>query len=311
MSVQSSNPVQPQRSLTQHQLAAALDVVGDRWTLVVLREVFQGITRFEELQNLTGAPRSTLSARLKDLIEDGVLYKNPHRELPRRYEYRLTGKGLELYATALTGTVWEQRWSSGWPLPENIYHKTCQKPVDPKLICNHCQQQIVPEDCEAELVPGKNGISRPRRERRSTQPRKIKGVDTSLLHVMDILGDRWNALILCAAFFGVQRWDGFRSTLGIATNILARRLAVLCEAGVLSKVAYQNKPRRYDYHLTESGRDLFPAIILLMRWADRWLMATVRRPIQIRHSCGAKLDPRLICNSCGGDLPAHEVGIGA
>lgn len=90
---------------------------------------------------------------------------------------------------------------------------------------------------------------------------------------MAVLGERWAILILREAFYGVTRFDEFERTLGIAPNILAARLRGLVEHGVLRKVAVEGgRPGgRYEYRLTDKGRDIYPAFLALKQWGDRWM----------------------------------------
>ena len=88
---------------------------------------------------------------------------------------------------------------------------------------------------------------------------------------MDILGERWTFLILRESFYGVRRFSDMQRNLGIARNILSARLQTLVGAGILERRHYQQEPERFEYRLTEQGRDLYPAIIAIMRWGDEHL----------------------------------------
>lgn len=292
-----------------HPFATALDIVGDRWVLLVLREAFQGVTRFEALQRRTGAPRSTLTARLRDLVEEGVLYRNPYQSAPRRYEYRLTGKGLDLYQAALAAWQWEIRWSAGEPIPPRLRHLRCGAVTDPELRCLGCSAVVTVGDCDLEAGEPRPGGERPRPQRRSRPSRPGGDVDTSFFHVVDVVGDRWTALTFSAALFGLRRYDEFQDRLGIATNILADRLRLLTEAGVLERVPYRQRPERHEYRLTDKGRDLFGFVVVVSQWAERWLAADVRQPLALRHrGCGEILHATLVCGHCGGRLRPSEIG---
>ncbi|BBP77063.1 transcriptional regulator [Pseudomonas gingeri NCPPB 3146 = LMG 5327] len=86
---------------------------------------------------------------------------------------------------------------------------------------------------------------------------------------LEQLGDGWSLLILRDAFYGLRRFDDFLNSLGIATNTLTRRLNDLVLGGLLERRPYQDKPPRYEYHLTEAGRDLRPVILTLMAWGAK------------------------------------------
>src|SRR5438105_11200067 len=91
----------------------------------------------------------------------------------------------------------------------------------------------------------------------------------SLARTLAVIGDRWTLLILRDAFLRVRRFEEFETSLKIARRVLSERLALLVEEGVLSRVAYQERPVRYEYRLTEKGLDLYPAILSLVHWGDR------------------------------------------
>ena len=124
---------------------------------------------------------------------------------------------------------------------------------------------------------------------------------------MDILGERWTFLILRESFYGVRRFSDIQRNLGIARNILSTRLQTLVRAGILERRRYQEEPERFEYRLTQAGRDLYPAVIAIMKWGDEYLAEEAGPPVVLRHSCGELIDPVLVCNHCGGALHPHDV----
>jgi len=128
----------------------------------------------------------------------------------------------------------------------------------------------------------------------------------SVARAMDILGERWTMLIMREAFYGVRRFSDMQRNLGIARNILSTRLQTLTRAGILERRRYQEEPERFEYRLTDAGRDLYPAILAIMRWGDEHLVGE-QRPVVLRHSCGAVADPVLVCGECGEPLHPHDV----
>jgi len=129
-------------------IAKALSVVGDRWTLLVLREAFQRQRRFEDLQERTGAPRPVLAERLKLLVEHGVLERRRYSERPDRYEYRLTQKGLDLYPVIVSLAGWGDRWMTDGPVPVELRHRDCGEVVQPELACPSCGELVGARDME-------------------------------------------------------------------------------------------------------------------------------------------------------------------
>jgi DNA-binding HxlR family transcriptional regulator len=95
-----------------------------------------------------------------------------------------------------------------------------------------------------------------------------------MARAMDVVGDRWSILILREAFYGVKRFDEFEYYVGVAPNILSSRLRKLVDAGMMQKVPLPEHSGRYEYVLTEKGRDFFPAYLALKKWGDDWLAET-------------------------------------
>src|SRR5918911_5096413 len=113
----------------------------------------------------------------------------------------------------------------------------------------------------------------------------------SVARAMGVLGERWTFLILRECFYGVRRFSDMQRNLGIARNILSARLQRLVAAGILERRRYQSEPERFEYRLTATGRDLYPAVITIMRWGDEHLLGEDGRPVVLRHTCGHEADP--------------------
>jgi DNA-binding HxlR family transcriptional regulator len=131
--------------------------------------------------------------------------------------------------------------------------------------------------------------------------------DCSIGRAMDILGERWTFLILRECFYGVRRFSDMQRNLGIARNILSGRLQTLVRAGILERRLYQQEPERFEYRLTPAGRDLYPAIITIMRWGDEHLLGECGPPVVLRHTCGGVADPVMVCSHCRQELDPHDV----
>lgn len=121
----------------------------------------------------------------------------------------------------------------------------------------------------------------------------------SIARSIDLLGDWWTPLVLREIFFGSTRFDEIQAGLSIGRNILTERLRRLTREGLLDRRAYQQRPPRYEYHLTEKGRDFFPVLVAIMRWGDRWLHGRAAAPLRLRHtSCGQLTHGELVCAHC-------------
>lgn len=139
-------------------LSRTLSVVGDRWTLLVLRESFFGIRRFEDFEKRLGVTRHVLADRLKKLTEAQVLVKVPYQERPRREEYRLTDKGRDFYPAVLALVNWGDRYMSGAEGPPIRHrHKGCGKTMHGVLVCSECGEPLAPRDVALTEAPGLEG----------------------------------------------------------------------------------------------------------------------------------------------------------
>jgi len=130
----------------------------------------------------------------------------------------------------------------------------------------------------------------------------------SVGRALALVGERWSLLILRETFFGVRRYGEFARNLSIPRPTLSARLKTLVDAGILDRVRYLTEPDRYEYRLTQAGRDLFPAIVTLMQWGDRHLAGPEGPPILLRHEdCGEIAETYVACRNCGGDITADRV----
>jgi DNA-binding HxlR family transcriptional regulator len=130
----------------------------------------------------------------------------------------------------------------------------------------------------------------------------------SIARTLEMVGERWSLLILREAFLGVRRFDQLQANLGIARNILADRLQRLVGAGILQRQLYQERPKRYEYRLTQMGLDLYPALVAMMQWGDRYLADEAGAPVKLEHlECGKETEPLFVCSECGGPIHARNV----
>ncbi len=137
---------------------------------------------------------------------------------------------------------------------------------------------------------------------------ELASENCSLARALAVVGDRWTLLILRDAFLKVRRFDDFQSRLGIARRVLTERLAGLVADGVLEKLAYQDRPARYEYRLTKKGLDLYPVILSLVHWGDAHYAGEQGPPILHRHqSCGHDFRSILTCSECGERVEARSV----
>lgn len=105
----------------------------------------------------------------------------------------------------------------------------------------------------------------------SVKQSRLANKECSMARAMEVVGDRWSILILREAYYGVKRFDEFEYYVGVAPNILSNRLKKFIDFGVMSRIPLPEHSGRYEYVLTEKGRDFFPAYLALKKWGDDWL----------------------------------------
>jgi DNA-binding HxlR family transcriptional regulator len=134
-------------------VASTLEVIGERWTMHVLRESFLGVRRFEDFRRNIGVARNILSDRLNTLVAEGILRRELYNEHPPRYEYRLTRKGVDLYGILIELMKWGNRWSPNEDGPGIVLrHRDCGHVIEPSLACPDCGLPVHAWDLEA--LPG-------------------------------------------------------------------------------------------------------------------------------------------------------------
>ena len=146
-------------------IAKTLAFLGERWTLLVLRELFLGRRRFDEMQGELGVAPNILSARLSTLLDEGIVERRPYSSHPGRYEYRLTEKGRELQPVLLTLIGWGDRHKVKAP-PVSLIHTDCGREMHAVQTCSHCGGELSSRNVQPTLGPGATAVQRAAEERR-------------------------------------------------------------------------------------------------------------------------------------------------
>jgi DNA-binding HxlR family transcriptional regulator len=126
------------------------------------------------------------------------------------------------------------------------------------------------------------------------QPRQC-----SVARTLELVGEKWALLAVREVFLGNRRFDGMTRRTGAPRDTLAARLRTLIGAGILERRQYSEHPARFEYHLTQAGRELYPVILTLMRWGDEHLAGDGGPPLVLQHSCGHPLVAQVVCEACG------------
>ena len=292
----------------------ALDAIGDRWTLLILRDAFLGLRRFEQWQQHLGIARQLLTDRLRWLSAEGLLRRAQYQAHPPRYDYRLTAIGRNLYPLALMIRRWERRWGTGVDAivgEVTLLHRPCGSRTEPQCVCAKCGEVVSADEISMETRSSVafDADPRTRRRRRSTAvSSKAAPTGPFLYDAIDVLGDRWTYLVLIATFYGIRRFTELSQALGIATNILSDRLTRLIDAQILHHKKSDEHQDNHEYVLTEKGSDLFSVIIALMQWGERWFRGSHETRLIVCHRlCGSRLKARINCDHCGDTIRSLDV----
>jgi DNA-binding HxlR family transcriptional regulator len=135
----------------------------------------------------------------------------------------------------------------------------------------------------------------------SSEPRAC-----SIARTLDIVGEKWALLAVREVFLGDRRFDEMVRRTGAPRDTLAARLRTLVSAGILDRRQYSEHPARFEYHLTDAGRDLYPVIVTLMHWGDQYLAGEDGPPLVLQHHCGHELVAQVVCQACGEPLRARD-----
>ncbi len=152
-----SGPISAERPVMTPvcSIAVTLDVIGDRWSLLILRDVFRGARRFSAIQTDLGIAKNLLSDRLSKLVDHGILERVPYQERPARYEYRLTAKGADLSTALIALMGWGDRWYATAGAPTILVHEPCGQRLEQAVRCPDCDENVAPGAIRSRPGPGR------------------------------------------------------------------------------------------------------------------------------------------------------------
>ena len=149
-----SRATEPHQDDQLCSIAASLQLIGDRWSLLILRDAFRGVRRFDELAADLGIARNLLADRLQKLVDHGILVKQPYQQRPVRYEYRLSAKGIDLSPALVALMHWGDKHVLGESPPVVLVHDRCGTPLEQTLTCPQCAEAVTPRAIKSRPGPG-------------------------------------------------------------------------------------------------------------------------------------------------------------
>ncbi|CAN5504966.1 helix-turn-helix domain-containing protein [soil metagenome] len=289
------------------------NVLCDRWSLLILLSAHAGATRFSEFRERWGMSSRMLGARLAALEEQEVMVRLAYSRRPLRHSYHLTHMGLALFDVFAAMLQWEQRTApAGARIGLGISHQPCGNPAaQPSSCCAACSAEVSATNVEILVKPeGAHDLPAWSTSYRRSAPRS-DGEDTTIAvplpRSLAIYGDKWSNEIIMCAYNRVSTFGDMQSFTGMSSNILADRLSRLVAGGILRQEPAALDGQRQVYRLSADGRALFPVVLTMWDWADKWLKDRRRAPLQLRHrDCGEPVRLTLKCDQCGGPLERSQ-----
>jgi DNA-binding HxlR family transcriptional regulator len=292
--------------------AIVLGLLGDEWNLTIVRlAIMDGVRRYKDFRDRLGIANSVLTVRLRRLTEAGVFTMVLYSDGPRRYEYVLTDCGRELWKVLLTIWWWEAVWVTEHiePLPP-MYHVACGQEFSPVMCCRACGKPAGTRDVRGTFGPSggfARSVPRATTRRRSTGGSPGPGL---VPQTIELIGNRWSASALAAAFLGARRFTDMLVMMGAPPTIVSDRLRTFCRMGVLTPVAKPGSGR-VEYRLTDKGRAFFPHVMVMLDWGDRWFRAPEGPATLLTHTaCGGSFRPVLHCSVCARELHGSQIQVG-
>jgi DNA-binding HxlR family transcriptional regulator len=301
--VSTTDPATP----STNAIGAALGLLGDEWTLLIVRAAFEGARRYGDWKAALPISDAVLSARLTRLVDAGVLSRSASDGSPSRPSYALTECGLDLWRLLLCIWDWERRHVEGQAdrLPSMV-HAECGRTFHPVLRCGSCHGPATADDVDSRFGASGSfersvpvGATRRRSAGRETAGRDTAGRPQSagpgmFADTMAIIGSRWSSAVLGAAFLGARRFRDFEQ-IGAPPSIVSDRLRDFVELGVLDRSSDDG----VSYRLSAKGSAFFPAVVAFLLWGERWRPAPDGPAVVATHRvCGAWFVPELACSAC-------------
>jgi len=276
-----------------------LGLLGDEWNLLIIQQALMGANRYSQFMSRLPISNSVLTKRLRMLVDEGLLTS----------DYATTARSRSLWPVLLSIWQWERVWvSEHRELLPAMRHAQCGELFAPVMRCTACATELGDDDVELAVGPsGQWSRSAPAATTRRRSESDAAARQAGLFpQTMAVLGNRWAAALLVAAFLGTRRFTDFQAQLGVPPSLLTERLQTFCDIGVLSA----GQSERSAYRLSGKGRALAGVLVTALQWAQTWFVAPDGPAIVVRHrDCGTVLSGELACDRCGDRLSGAQVDV--
>jgi DNA-binding HxlR family transcriptional regulator len=290
-------------------LGRALRILGDPWTMLILKEAFNGTRRFSAFQRALQIPRQTLSLRLAHLCDEQMLYRRFVGPGQGVLEYAATAKALDLSDAMYAVWLWHQANPGGGDiLPFDIVHADCGHRIGATWRCTECGDPVTSQDVTiARSHPEQiETEGRPRLSRRNDASFTAANSQATGTVAASLVGDQPCNELLYLLFQGPRHMQALGQELSLGPGILRNRLDKLMTLGLVSETA---EGRRLIYTVLPRAEGFYPLLLAIADWGDRWCNGSQPPPDVRIHSCGALLRGRYMCDHCGGWLRRQDLTI--
>lgn len=288
-------------------LRRALAILGDPWTMLILKDAFNGTRRFSQFQRDLNIPKQTLSLRLSALCQTEMMYRRVSTPGQSARNYELTAKARDLQDAMYAIWLWHQTDpESASILPFDIVHTTCGHVIGATYRCTACREPATSKNVEVRRTSPEQFDPEPR-------PRLLRRNDHSATAATELgsgtlaatlVGDAPRNEILHLLFQGPKHMQAIATTLGLGPNVVRDRLDKLVAMGLITE---ERDGRRLVYATRDRAEGFMPLLLALSDWGDRWCNAGMPPPDIRVHQCGEILRARYACDHCGEWLGRHNL----
>ena len=299
------------RSRAQSSVGAALDIVADQWTLLIIRDLFAGVSTWKGLSDSLGISPATLKRRLDLLISDGCVDRD--QEAGRKQvRYKLTTQGFGLFPFLMAAREWQLRWDARPEARVSKWHHSCGAALRCAPFCRSCGEAVNSGDVALidEALHVNDTVTSPRRYRcKSYKPAQADSNHAAQRpKVVDVLGESRTTAVMAALLRGIHRFDAIQQFTGLPPATVSSRLRRIQLLDLGHTRLYQENPDRVLYQPSAAGRDLLSLSLQLMQWGNKWLADSIQLSTQAMHrSCGQPLESVMRCEHCHGEVTFSSV----
>ncbi|HBZ49859.1 MAG TPA: hypothetical protein DEO43_06025 [Halieaceae bacterium] len=289
-------------------LAAMLNIVADRWVILLLRELYLGAKSWSQFVDVLDISPAILNKRLKLLIETGCLKKESVAG-KRETRYLLTQAGKDLYPFMAAAREWQIRWDKRKGAFVSPLMHNCGAPLRTYSACGACHKTLKAQEirfsADDPIIPDSKDSRHFRLSSTAGADRRSPGAKVGKF--IQVMGDRRATLIISALGRGALKFDDISKATGLHPAIITERLRKLQLLGLCQQRLYQERPDRFVYSLTASAQDLFETATHLRQWAEQWLKDTHDTNPGTHLLCDQPLKAQLRCQSCHNEVDFDSI----